>query len=45
MWKELKTGPFIYDLDGTGNLIKLSENSVLPGIYEKLSSNFIDLAK
>lgn len=38
--KELKTGPFIYDLDGTGNLIKLSENSVLPGIYEKIKFEF-----
>jgi hypothetical protein len=38
--KELKTGPFVYDIDGTGKLFQLASGTVPVGIYDKIKFEF-----
>jgi hypothetical protein len=38
--KMMKTGPFVYDMDGSGKLFQLCAATVLPGVYDKIKFEF-----
>jgi hypothetical protein len=38
--KEMKAGPFVYDIDRTGKLVQLAGGSVQPGVYDKIKFEF-----
>jgi hypothetical protein len=36
----MKTGPFVYDMDGSGELLQLCSATVPPGVYDKIKFEF-----